>query len=274
MQASALQSISRCYRLGLRRPAREFPARGFQSARPRRWIGASAAAGGADGGTAVEDAPATKGGKGASATSRRRTGRCARCSPTRRASSAPWRRARRRGADRSGAGSRCDPSRSRGGSSCRWSSTTSGRRSPPTTPTPGRLPRLPGDAGVRRATGGADPSRTAKSPPVDADEAVDEALRCGFGHWRVETCEEVLSLRVTKSGEAAVSRSRSLLANANKGAAITRRRRTARSRTTGKSEGSCPRPIRFAVSASALRTGPRSKPIAGTSTSRWRSSSV
>ena len=64
MQASALQSISRCYRLGLRRPAREFPARGFQSARPRRWSGASAAAGGADGGTAVEDTPATKGGKG------------------------------------------------------------------------------------------------------------------------------------------------------------------------------------------------------------------
>ena len=57
-----------------------------------------------------------------------------------------------------------------------------------------------------------------KSKGPTADEAADEALRCGFGNWRVETSDEVLQLRVTKSGEAMVSRSRSLLANASKGA--------------------------------------------------------
>ena len=114
----------------------------------------------------------------------------------------------------------------------------------------GATPLAPGDAGVdARATGGADPSRTPKSPPVDADEAVDEALRCGFSNWRVETCEEVLSLRVTKSGEAAVSRRDRCSRTRTRAAAITRRRRTARSRTTGKSEGSCPRPIPFWVHA-------------------------
>ena len=66
MQVSALRSISRCYRLGLRRPTRAFPV-AFAPARPRRanrGITSSAAAGGEDedgGGTAVEE---KKGGHG------------------------------------------------------------------------------------------------------------------------------------------------------------------------------------------------------------------
>ena len=71
--------------------------------------------------------------------------------------------------------------------------------------------------GRRGRRAGAD-SSAPKSKGPTADEAADEALRCGFGNWRVETSDEVLQLRVTKSGEAMVSRSRSLLANASKGA--------------------------------------------------------
>ena len=50
---------------------------------------------------------------------------------------------------------------------------------------------------------------------ASALEAADEALACGFANWRVETEEEVLQLRVTKSGEAAVHRGKQLLANAS-----------------------------------------------------------
>ena len=56
-----------------------------------------------------------------------------------------------------------------------------------------------------------------KASVLSADEAADEALRGGFGTWRVETTAEVLQLRVTKSGEAMVHRTRQLLGNARGG---------------------------------------------------------
>ena len=216
MQASALQSISRCYRLGLRRPAREFPARGFQSARPRRWIGASAAAGGADGGTAVEDIPATKGGKGGKRDLQEayREVREMLTDPSRLVRAVASGKAK--GADPEWRRLEMRPVALKGGVKLQVVKYDERQAFTSNHAYAGAATAGPRGRRGRRATG-ADPSRTAKSPPVDADEAVDEALRCGFGHWRVETCEEVLSLRVTKSGEAAVSRSRSLLANANKG---------------------------------------------------------
>lgn len=217
MQASALQSISRCYRLGLRRPAREFPARGFQSARPRRWIGASAAAGGADGGTAVEDTPATKGGKRGKRDLQEayREVREMLTDPSRLVRAVASGKAK--GADPEWRRLEMRPVALKGGVKLQVVKYDERQAFTSNHAYAGATPSAPRGRRGRRATGGGDPSRTAKSPPVDADEAVDEALRCGFGHWRVETCEEVLSLRVTKSGEAAVSRSRSLLANANKG---------------------------------------------------------
>ena len=212
MQASALQSISRCYRLGLRRPAREFPARGFQSARPRRWSGASAAA---DGGTAVEDIPATKGGKGGKRDLQEayREVREILTDPSRLVRAVASGKAK--GADPEWRRLEMRPVALKGGVKLQVVKYDQRQAFTSNHAYAGAATAGPRGRRGRRATG-ADPSRTAKAPP-DADEAVDDALRCGFGNWRVETAAEVLSLRVTKSGEAVVSRSRSLLANAKKG---------------------------------------------------------
>lgn len=226
MQASALQSISRCYRLGLRRQAREFPARGFQSARPRRhgWSrnGASAAAGGADGGTAVEETPATEGGKGGKRDLQEayREVREMLTDPSRLVRAVASGKAK--GADPEWRRLEMRPVALKGGVKLQVVKYDARQAFTSNHAYAGAATAGPRGRRGRRATGadpsrtGADPSRTAEGPP-DADRAVDEALRCGFGNWRVETTAEVLSLRVTKSGEAVVSRSRSLLANANKG---------------------------------------------------------
>lgn len=47
-------------------------------------------------------------------------------------------------------------------------------------------------------------ARVANYPPDDASAAIDELLAEPFGNWHVETAEETIQLRVTKSGDAAV----------------------------------------------------------------------
>jgi hypothetical protein len=61
------------------------------------------------------------------------------------------------------------------------------------------------------------PSARAEEAGGGAGTAVDDALSLGFGTWRVETAEEVLQVRATKSGEALVHRARHLLGNAKGG---------------------------------------------------------
>ena len=247
MQASALQSISRCYRLGLRRPAREFPARGFQSARPRRWIGASAAAGGADGGTAVEDTPATKGGKGGKRDLQEayREVREMLTDPSRLVRAVASGKAK--GPDPEGAGSRCDPSRQ--GESSRWSSTTRIRRSPPTTPAPAATagPGTPGSTrdGADPSRTGADPSRTAQGGPPGRGPSRRQALRPAATGDRDDR-GGALAAR-DQIGRGRGQPSRSLLANANKGGERAAKKALSHDR---QKSGSCPLPTRRHVGVS------------------------
>jgi hypothetical protein len=221
MQVSALRSISRCYRLGLRRPTRAFPA-AFAPARPRRanrGITSSAAAGGDDAGgddggvTAVEE---KKGGHGkgkrdlADAYGEVRDmltdpSRLVRAVASGKAKGADpeWRRLE------------MFPVALKGG--VKLQVVKYDERQAFTSNHVYAGADASASRGRRGRRAGADSSGTKSKGPT-ADEAADEALRCGFGNWRVETSDEVLQLRVTKSGEAMVSRSRSLLANANKGA--------------------------------------------------------
>ena len=221
MQVSALRSISRCYRLGLRRPTRAFPV-AFAPARPRvanRGITSSAAAGGDDaggddgGGTAVEE---KKGGHGkgkrdlADAYGEVRDmltdpSRLVRAVASGKAKGADpeWRRLE------------MFPVALKGG--VKLQVVKYDERQAFTSNHVYAGADASASRGRRGRRAGADSSGTKSKGPT-ADEAADEALRCGFGNWRVETSDEVLQLRVTKSGEAMVSRSRSLLANATKGA--------------------------------------------------------
>ena len=221
MQVSALRSISRCYRLGLRRPTRAFPV-AFAPARPRRanrGITSSAAAGGDDAGgddggvTAVEE---KKGGHGkgkrdlADAYGEVRDmltdpSRLVRAVASGKAKGADpeWRRLE------------MFPVALKGG--VKLQVVKYDERQAFTSNHVYAGADASASRGRRGRRAGADSSGTKSKGPT-ADEAADEALRCGFGNWRVETSDEVLQLRVTKSGEAMVSRSRSLLANANKGA--------------------------------------------------------
>jgi SAM-dependent methyltransferase len=64
-------------------------------------------------------------------------------------------------------------------------------------------------AGVRlqvTTTDGRTPTTRNHPPGEQAERAVDELLAQPFGNWHVETRDEVLQLRVTKSGEAQVHR--------------------------------------------------------------------
>jgi len=70
----------------------------------------------------------------------------------------------------------------------------------------------------RGRRGGASSASSSPSSVPDASSAVDDAFAAGFANWRVETPDEILQLRVTKSGEALVNRTRQLISNA-KGAA-------------------------------------------------------
>lgn len=81
------------------------------------------------------------------------------------------------------------------------------------TPTPNSNPGASrGRSRGRR--GGASSASSSPSSVPDASSAVDDAFAVGFANWRVETPDEVLQLRVTKSGEALVNRTRQLLSNA------------------------------------------------------------
>ena len=66
----------------------------------------------------------------------------------------------------------------------------------------------------RGRRGGASSASSSPSSVPDASSAVDDAFAAGFANWRVETPDEILQLRVTKSGEALVNRTRPLISNA------------------------------------------------------------
>ena len=66
----------------------------------------------------------------------------------------------------------------------------------------------------RGRRGGASSASSSPSSVPDASSAVDDAFAAGFANWRVETPDEILQLRVTKSGEALVNRTRQLISNA------------------------------------------------------------
>ena len=66
----------------------------------------------------------------------------------------------------------------------------------------------------RGRRGGASSASSSPSSVPDASSAVDDAFAAGFANWRVETPNEILQLRVTKSGEALVNRTRPLISNA------------------------------------------------------------
>jgi SAM-dependent methyltransferase len=55
-------------------------------------------------------------------------------------------------------------------------------------------------------TDGRTPSTRNLPPGQEADRAVEELLAQPFGNWHVETCDEVVQLRVTKAGDAQVHR--------------------------------------------------------------------
>ena len=221
MQVSALRSISRCYRLGLRRPTRAFPV-AFAPARPRvanRGITSSAAAGGDDaggddgGGTAVEE---KKGGHGKGKRDLADAYMEVRdmlTDPSRLVRAVASGKAK--GADPEWRRLEMFPVALKGG--VKLQVVKYDERQAFTSNHVYAGADASASRGRRGRRAGADSSGTKSKGPT-ADEAADEALRCGFGNWRVETSDEVLQLRVTKSGEAMVSRSRSLLANASKGA--------------------------------------------------------
>jgi SAM-dependent methyltransferase len=198
MQVSALRSISRCYRLGLRRPTRAFPV-AFAPARPRvanRGITSSADGKGnrdlADAYMEVRDMLTDP-------------SRLVRAVASGKAKGADpeWRRLE------------MFPVALKGG--VKLQVVKYDERQAFTSNHVYAGADASASRGRRGRRAGADSSGTKSKGPT-ADEAADEALRCGFGNWRVETSDEVLQLRVTKSGEAMVSRSRSLLANASKAA--------------------------------------------------------
>ena len=66
----------------------------------------------------------------------------------------------------------------------------------------------------RGRRGGASSASSSPSSVPDASSAVDDAFAAGFANWRVETPDEILQLRVTKSGDALVNRTRQLISNA------------------------------------------------------------
>ena len=206
MQVSALRSISRCYRLGLRRPTRAFPV-AFAPARPRvanRGITSSAA---------VEE---KKGGHGKGKRDLADAYMEVRdmlTDPSRLVRAVASGKAK--GADPEWRRLEMFPVALKGG--VKLQVVKYDERQAFTSNHVYAGADASASRGRRGRRAGAD-SSAPKSKGPTADEAADEALRCGFGNWRVETSDEVLQLRVTKSGEAMVSRSRSLLANASKGA--------------------------------------------------------
>ena len=188
MQVSALRSISRCYRLGLRRPTRAFPV-AFAPARPRvanRGITSSADGKGnrdlADAYMEVRDMLTDP-------------SRLVRAVASGKAKGADpeWRRLE------------MFPVALKGG--VKLQVVKYDERQAFTSNHVYAGADASASRGRRGRRAGADSSGTKSKGPT-ADEAADEALRCGFGNWRVEPSDEVLQLRVTKSGEAMVSRSR------------------------------------------------------------------